>query len=241
MNPDQNNNRIPEKTEGDNGTPPNKIRVSKSAMYIIAFIILVVIIFSGTIGLTRYMEHRESKNELTLEQKFQEIEAGNEITGAMLYNSFPFVFHDGLWYTRFLYNSNLIVLSLHYNPEEVKEIPTSGQISEEFFRTNEIYITFNPDGQDMGYTALSAAELSLSIVKSFNGKPIAACTEKTPGICSERPTVTCDDDDKSVVFIDNSGGEMGVEFEGRCMRVTGSGEGLLKAAENLIYDWYGFI
>ncbi|MBI4439022.1 hypothetical protein HY640_03775 [Candidatus Woesearchaeota archaeon] len=156
------------------------------------------------------------------------------------YNGFKFENYAGLWNTQWEKDRQLYNLRLHYNPLQVENITVSGD--DEWFATEQTYITFDPAESGLEYTALSATELSLSLVNTFDVAPVAACTSNTTEACSERPIITCRESNSnlSVIYI-KTDDKPGIELRGNCATVKGRGEDLIRAAEKAIYQWYGII
>jgi len=160
----------------------------------------------------------------------------------MTYNGFEFTKKgDILWYTQYERNKQLYNLQFHFNPKEVEGIPLSGELYENFSDTGIVYIAFDPDeGPDLRYVTVTAGELGLNLANAMNYELIAACTRNETAGCKDQPIVTCDDSDKSVIYLKMEQ-ESSIEFKGNCIVVKGNQTGLLKSADNLLYRWYKII
>ncbi|MEM3127170.1 MAG: hypothetical protein QW331_03840, partial [Candidatus Woesearchaeota archaeon] len=90
------------------------------------------------------------------------------------------------------------------------------------------------------YTALSAAEMSLSLYKAIGRQPIASCSINETFACQKRPIVTCDDENLAVIYLKH-GERPKVLFDNNCIIVQGRGEDLVKATDRFLYYWYGVI
>jgi hypothetical protein len=157
------------------------------------------------------------------------------------YNGFVFTRIDPVWLTQYERNKQLYNLQFHFNPKEVENVPVSGELYDNFSNSSPVYITFDPDeGPDLRYVAVAAGELSMNIALGFNYEIASACTRNETEGCSDRPVVTCNDSDKSVVYIKLEA-EPSVEFRGNCIIVKGKGVDLLKAVDNLLFRWYRII
>ncbi|MBI2142031.1 hypothetical protein HYU15_00900, partial [Candidatus Woesearchaeota archaeon] len=137
---------------------------------------------------------------------------------------------------RQLYN-----LRLHFNPYQVENVSIIGD--EGWSARESMFITFDPEeGEKFSYTALAAAELSLSLNNAFGITPVAACTENVTAGCASRPVVGCGSApaNSSVIYL-KEGSPAEITLQGGCATIQGRGEELVRAAEKAIYQWYGII
>lgn len=155
------------------------------------------------------------------------------------YNGFTFTKIEGLWHTQWQRGNNLYSVHLRYGPLESKDIIIY-RVSNDSFRINKtVYITFDP-GEELGYIALASTELSLNLYNTFHINPIAACTKNTTPPCYKRPIVTCATTNESVIYI-RKANETGVFINERCMMIQGQDEDIVRAADKVIWVWYGII
>lgn len=184
---------------------------------IIVFILVFLIVFFGVKWL--YPENRV--NNPTLE-----------------YNGFIFTKINGLWHTEWHKEGQTYIVSLRYNPKEIEDVPVFGTITETFNQP-EIYISFDPtaDPGEFKYTALANSELSLSLVKAFRKKPIAACIKNETTACENRPIVNCETPDKSVIIV-SANGDPAVLMKENCIILKGAELDILKSTDKLLYTWY---
>lgn len=154
------------------------------------------------------------------------------------YNGFVFQKSGGLWHTMWVNNGQEYLLTLRYNPEEVETIPLFGTITEAF-NQHDIYLAFDPtaDSGEFKYTALANAELSLSLIKAFGKNPIAACIKNETEPCANRPIVTCEDYNRSVIIV-AANGDPAVLMKENCIILKGEGLDILKSTDKLLYTWY---
>lgn len=157
------------------------------------------------------------------------------------YNGFVFEQYAGLWNTQWKQEGQVFNLRLHYNPYQVENVSIIGE--EGWSAKENMFITFDPEeGEKFSYTALAAAELSLSLSNAFGITPVAACTENVTAGCASRPIVGCGSapSNSSVIYL-KDGSPAVITLEGSCATIQGSGEEMLRAAEKAIYQWYGII
>ncbi|MBI2575566.1 hypothetical protein HYV82_06800 [Candidatus Woesearchaeota archaeon] len=157
------------------------------------------------------------------------------------YNGFVFEQYAGLWNTQWKQDGQLFNLRLHYNPYQVENVSIIGE--EGWSAGESMFITFDPEeGEKFSYTALAAAELSLSLNNAFGITPVAACTENITAGCASRPVVGCGSApaNSSVIYL-KEGSPAEITLQGGCATIQGRGEELVRAAEKAIYQWYGII
>lgn len=160
------------------------------------------------------------------------------VSETMEYNGFEFEKIAGLWHTEWVREGRPYIVTLRYNPEEVEEVPIFGTITETFNQHN-IYLSFDPtaDPTEFKYTALANSELSLSLVKAFGKNPIAACIKNETDACVDRPIVTCEDGNKSVIIV-AANGDPAVLMKENCIILKGAELDILKSTDKLLYTWY---
>ncbi len=154
-----------------------------------------------------------------------------------VYNGFSFVKVDGMWWTEIKRPDTLVKIPLHFGPKEVEEIEVSGKLSPEFNQGTEIYIAIDPDVRDKYYT-LALSELSFNIAKGVDRTPIGACTKENYA-CDNRTIVSCENTQGKPVIELALENETGIEYRGSCLKIKGNGYELVKAANKVLYKWYG--
>lgn len=157
------------------------------------------------------------------------------------FNNFEFTKIAGTWYTQWQHENQLVAVALRYNPYEVEAVPVLGELSEGF-KQSQVYIAFDPysEAESFKYLALASAELSQSIMKSFNKEIVPACTRYENETCENISIVTCDDLDKAVIHI-KSEEPTQIIMQGNCITLQGKEFELLKAVDKLLYLWYKII
>jgi hypothetical protein len=155
------------------------------------------------------------------------------------YNGFTFTQIEGLWHTEWQRGNDLYGVHLRYGPRESEDVPIE-RLSEGYFTINDsVYLTFDP-GAELGHLAVASAELSLSLFKTFGLQPIAACTKNETVPCSKRPIITCQNTDEKVIYLRNADTAK-VIINDNCMIIQGNKEDLVRAADKVIWTWYGII
>ncbi len=160
-------------------------------------------------------------------------------TETYLYNGFEFRKLGDLWYVNVQPQGgqNLFKVPLHFGPKDVANISVVGNIDQEKFNQQEIYLTFDPDSkQDLKFVALSSAELSLSMAQALGAIPIAACSKNESEACFDRPIKDCSADEPVIYFKDSE--QPRVTLNGACVLVEGRGYDLVRATDRLLLWWY---
>lgn len=205
-------------------------------------IIIMVIILAGIfvffIGGFKAYDYFTSAGVITIDDLHKENLAG-ELDGeeGYLYNGFSFVKVDGLWWTEVKLGARTVKIPLHFSPKEVEEIKTEGQLKPEFY-DGDVYIAVNPNINQNKYYTLALMELNNNIVQGTDRGIITACTEENP-ICENRTIVNCEDAKGLPVIELAVEEEVGIELMGTCVKIKGDNYDLVKAANRLLYQWYG--
>lgn len=146
---------------------------------------------------------------------------------------------NGLWTTDIRVGNRLITIWIHNGPREVMDIEITGRLNTSFDH-GPVYMTFDPMDESKENIALSAGELSLTIVNGVQREVIAACSRNETEACANRPIMTCEDSNNSVIYLKQSN-TTSVTFDLNCITITGSEEELLRATDKLILYWYGLV
>ena len=170
--------------------------------------------------------------------------AGPRITGyfnvqdeltVVPYNNFEFTYFDGLWYFEWQQDNKLFNIPLRFHPADVENVTVFGRLDNSFNRKH-MYITFDPDSDDLTYVALGAAELSVNMVRVINVVPTAACTKNLTDACLDRPIRTCGKGE-SVLYL-KTANTTRLLLSGECIILEGRGLELLRVIDRLLYKWY---
>ena len=201
-------------------------------------IIFIIVLFGAFFSFGYIKETYFRPQPKTLDDMHNETLSGEETDLNYLYNGFSFVRAQGLWYTEVGGGPNTIYkVALHYSPRELEDVKVTGQINKTFTDAKAVFVTFDPTDPNLQYVALSAAELSLSLTKAIKVTPVAACTQNITEACSTRPIITCDS--RAPVIFLKQANETALNLKGNCIEITGWREGIVKATDRLILQWYG--
>jgi hypothetical protein len=152
------------------------------------------------------------------------------------YNYFKFEEIGGLWQTRIQLDNQVYEGAFRFNPEQVEDVYIAGEFSG--FKSP-IYITFDPDSEEseFKYLALASSELSLHVVRGLNFTVVGACTKNETDACLDRPIVTCDDTNESVIYLVAEPPTQ-ITLDGKCVKLSGLEMDLLKSVDRLLFQWY---
>lgn len=156
------------------------------------------------------------------------------------YNGFEFVKMAGLWHTKWQYENQLYSIHLRYGPRESENISILTTGNNSFTLTDTVYITFDPAGNALAYVALASTELSLSLKNVFGINATGACLRNETYACEKRPIITCDNTDVPVIWV-REDNKTGVFIDDNCLIIQGEKEEIVRAADRVIWGWYGII
>ena len=163
------------------------------------------------------------------------------------YNGFQFTKVGNLWYTEVQKKGtiDIYIIELRHDPKSLEDIPVVGNpkvfLRElEYFNLTATYITFDPLGYNFTSIALVAADISTNLARVMDIKPLSACVRNETRACTNRPIVTCDNDEYMVIFI-NESEQAKITKKDNCLIVEGKDDQLIRAANKLILIWYDII
>ena len=152
------------------------------------------------------------------------------------YNNFIFEKKENLWFTQVQIGGQLYNVPLHYNPYQMQNVSITGKIDQRF-GNGSIYVTHDPAEGNLGFVAVTTAELSLNMVTAFQSDLIPACARNFTEACSIRPIINCENTNKGVLYVKEANVTK-VELKGNCVVIQGQGLELLRAADRVLYSWY---
>jgi len=156
---------------------------------------------------------------------------------------YSFVTLDNLWYTQLTSpkGTKLYSLALRYSPKDVKDVVIEGALNAQLFNNqSEFFVAFNPTGNDFSSVGLAVADFNTHMSKVFEKKPIAACDRNETEPCKNRPIVTCEDEDKLVLYIKESD-RFRTYYNNNCIVVEGKGFDLVKGVDRVLYNLYNIM
>lgn len=207
--------------EAENGADStDDSKDSDSMKFLIIGLVVIVVAIAAGFAIVKYLPQKQNTEVFT-------------------YNNFLFTKLGGLWWTQVQKGNTIYDVSLHYSPKEVENITVNGSLDSRFNRAG-VYLAFDPTVEEQKYVALAAGQLSLNLARAIEMTPVAACTKNITDACANRPIVTCDNTDLPVIFLDITQ-DARVLLSGNCIIVSGKDREILRAAERLLYYWYGIV
>lgn len=207
----------------------------KHILIILAVLIGVMFFSLGGFKAYEYFTGAEIINVDDLHQ--ENLEGELDEKEGYLYNGFSFVYADGLWWTEMRKGEVLLKVPLHFGPKEVDGVGVEGGLNEDFNKEDEVYMAIDPEFGNKYYT-LALSELNFNVLKGIERKPVAACS-KNNSICEDREILNCNETKGKAVIELRYGGESKITLLGTCILISGEDYGLVKAADRLIWQWYG--
>ncbi|MAG15502.1 hypothetical protein CMO88_00405 [Candidatus Woesearchaeota archaeon] len=163
--------------------------------------------------------------------------------GNVFYNQFEFVkVDDKIWQTEWQREDQLYILDFRFNPKQVEDIPVEGTIEVEF-QSKTAYLTIDPSEEpteETSYVALAAVELARKLTDPFYRDVVAACTINETDACASRPIITCDNTNQTVIHLKEAD-EAKITFDRNCITIQGTRDGIIKAADKLLFQWLGIM
>jgi hypothetical protein len=203
------------------------------------FLIILVIIIGAFAAFFIAKYFAGMTGQATLEELHQQNLEGKETGENFVYNGYSFVKIGDMWNTQVTYRDTLFNLVMRYSPKELEDVYLDGRLDQEGFNQDYLYITFNPDDENLQYVSLAAADLSIAIAKAMNVKPIAACAKNMTDACADRPIITCENDEPTIYLQQSSKeDDAAIIFLDKCIVIKGKDFDLVKAADRFLYAWY---
>ncbi|PIZ50511.1 hypothetical protein COY27_06990 [Candidatus Woesearchaeota archaeon CG_4_10_14_0_2_um_filter_33_13] len=222
---------------GKEGNQGDDMGSKQDAKTIVFAIIALVAVFALAFGGFNVYNSITAASVINVDDLHKENLAGdlNNEEG-YLYNGFSFVYVDGLWWTEVNKGETLTKIPLHYGAREVEDILITGEISSNFGATP-IHIAIDPTVNYNKYYTLALMEMNNNIVQGTKNTIVAACNQND-SVCEDYPVVDCNNPEgKSIIELLVSE-ETQIELKETCIRISGNGLDLVKAADRLLLQWY---
>ena len=213
-------------------------RTRINSKYILIIIAVLAVIFAISLSKFSFLNKVAGNQVLSLDQLHQLNKEGklDEERGYM-YNGYSFVFNDGLWWMEKEVFGTLVKVPLHFGPKQVEDVPITGQLDPAFNEGTKIYLAIDPEVRNK-YYSLAVSELSFNIAKGIGREPVGSCTADN-WACENRTIVNCQNTSGKPVIELVLQNRTGIEMSGSCIKITGQEFGIVKAANRVLYRWYG--
>ena len=202
-----------------------KSEIKKNDLVVILIPIIIIALLIGAVFAIKYIYKPKPKIQ-TLE-----------------FHGFIFKNESDIWTTQMQIKDQLYNLMFKYSPYDVENIKINylpNNFSKLTSMHNYIYITFDPEDDNLAYIALGAADLGRALTRVYGIKPIAACTKNITEACSNVPIHTCDTTARPVIYLDDDPVQ-NITYEGNCLTIQGKKDDLLKAVQRVLFEWYKII
>ncbi|MBI2146499.1 hypothetical protein HYU22_04110 [Candidatus Woesearchaeota archaeon] len=232
---------LPELPASDNNktkTGASKKSFDSQRILIAIAVVAVIFVLILSIGKFSFLDNIKGPQTLSLDQLHQLNKEGklDEERGYM-YNGYSFVLNDDLWWMEREVFGTLIKVPLHFGPKQVEEVPIRGQLNPAFNEGGKVYLAIDPEVRSK-YYSLAISELSFNLAKGIGREPVGSCTAEN-WACENRTIVTCQNTGGRPVIELVLQNETGIELSGTCIKISGQEYGIVKAANRVLYKWYG--
>ena len=221
---------------------PHK-EIAKKSDKILMIVLLLILIFIAAFFLMINYNKAYSRPKTIDELHNINLEKKLPSEQGYVYNQYSFVKVAGLWYTQLQSKSGktLYDVPFHFAPKELEDIKIVGTLNNSLFNSEDnLYITFDPLGKNLQYTALAVGEFDQSIIKSFGKMPVAACIKNETNACKTRPIITCENTNKPVVYFKDDEKTL-VTYKNNCIIIQGKDAELVRATDRMLMQFYGIM
>ena len=222
-----------QRAAADDAIDPN-IEGKKVLLFIVGLIGVFVVVFGGL----RYY------NQLTAAQVV-DVDAlhAKNLDGKLpanegyTYQGFSFIYADGLWWSEIRQPDRAVKIPLHFGPREVENVTVTGELSPAFNEGADVYMAIDPHYANK-YYSLALGELNSNVASGIRRRPVAACTTNDT-ICEKRPLLNCSSTQGKPLIELRAGEKAEIKLQDTCILITGKDYELVRAADRLIWQWYG--
>lgn len=219
-------------------TAAQKKRYDSQRILIAIAIIAVLFALVLSVGKFSFLDKVKGTQTLTLDQLHQLNKEGKlDESRGYLYNGYSFVLNEDLWWMEKEIFGTLVKVPLHFGPKQVEDVPIRGQLDPKFNDGGQVYLAIDPEVRNK-YYSLALSELSFNLAKGIGREPVGSCT-RDDWACENRTIVSCQNTGGRPVIELVLQNETGIELSGTCIKISGQEYGIVKAANRVLYMWYG--
>jgi len=209
---------------------------TKSVLILVGVLVAVFVV--AIAGFKAYNHFTAAGVVLLDDLHKQNLEGKLDSDGGYVYKGYSFVKADGLWWTEVEVEDRVIKIPLHFGPRDVEHIPVTGKLSPEFNRKgSKIYLAIDPTVNYDKYYTLALMELNNNILQGINRNIEAACSQEN-SVCENRTVINCENTQNFPVVQLSVDSTPSVQLSGTCIKISGSGEDLVKSVDRALYSWY---
>jgi len=160
-----------------------------------------------------------------------------------IYGGYSFIHYDGMWYTKMIspLGSREYDITFRYGPKETENVSVSGSLNLTLFNSaRTYYVTFNPLGENLQYTALAVGDFNQHMTNIFFKSPIPACDRNETKACAEISIINCTNTDELVLYVKRAN-ETAVNVYNNCIVIEGRDFELVRAVDRILYYFYNIV
>jgi hypothetical protein len=214
-----------------------KVKVTSDKMLVFS-IIGILVLFGLVFGLKFILPDEKIE---TVEDLHQLNLAGKlDLERGYVFNGYSFINIDNFWYSQVRARERVWDVAFRFGPYDLGNVFIEGDLDSRFLNASEIYMTFDPIGEELQYIALAIGEMDQSLIQAFGVIPVAACYKNETEVCKTRPIVTCEDRDKAVVYYKRNE-TLRVIADGNCLIIEGNEFDIVKGVDRVLMRMYGIM
>ena len=195
----------------------------KDSFYYIIYGVFIVIVIFLILAFGPKFLHKESEDNYN-------------------YHGFEFVKANNMYQTQIQLQGqeeNLYTLEFRYGPRELEDVPIIGEPNY-FLRPDALYVAFDATDEDLSTLGVASADIQMNLARVLRKKLVAACTNNKSADCVGIPIKNCTNTLSPVIIVRHDP-MVSVEQNGSCLIVQGPGLNVTKAANRLVYYFYGIM
>ena len=167
-----------------------------------------------------------------------------ETPGMYEFNGFAFLEKGPYTKTQIQFGDNLFTIPLRFGPYDLENVTSKGNSStfaSETAKESKVILLLDDWGTRNGNLSMAVNEISKNADRVLFIQTYAACTENTTTCANMNLSIlNCDDAEIPTVYFVNKG-EPKISFDNKCVTLSGEGDGIVKAADRLLLNWFGIM
>ncbi|MFT4298001.1 MAG: hypothetical protein ACMXX5_02310 [Candidatus Woesearchaeota archaeon] len=208
----------------------------------------IIIIFSAIIIIPG-MRNQTQETPRTLNEMHIQNYKNPPTDTSFIYNGISFIrlpdprTNVMFWYWQYQENNIIYDIPMRLSPKDVEYVPWTVTKSMPNKSFKGVYITIEPEEEDVNraYLTLAVSELTEKLSKVRSYPLIAACTENKTIACINRPIITCESSDEHLIIYFKENTDPEIVVHGNCITVKGTNETIVHSSHFLIYRMLGVI
>lgn len=158
------------------------------------------------------------------------------------YNGYEFTISDsGYWQTKVKISEQDKTIQTNFLPTDLENISFNGNILLSDFQNKIVYYITNNTADEINAIRTLDTEIS-----NYYLRAQLACSEENENLshCEKLPIKSCDDANSNMLIIELNSIEnstTNINYKNYCLKISGQGIDLTKAAEKIIFKSYGIM